>query len=166
MRFQQKYLLIGAVLIMMAVIHQQYTANNNLSHLLKAYELEAQIQDRQLIDISSQIRTTQAEEYNKGFEHGKTQAAITLMNEESLNGYTEGYHAAIDQFDGKLAVNPFEEKFDEDYKYALEILSESIKREENIEKAYLEIIEMITSTEEDQHELPDLPEDPAVVELD
>jgi hypothetical protein len=106
MRFQEKYLLIGAVLIMMAVIHQQYTANNSLSHLLKAYELEAQIQDRQLIDISSQIRTTQAEEYNKGFEHGKTQAAITLMNGKSLNGYTEGYHAAISQFGDSPATYP------------------------------------------------------------
>jgi hypothetical protein len=165
MKIQEKYLLIGVAVIALAFTYQESQENKNLSSILKTYELECRIQDRQLVDLNSQIRVIEAEQYNRGFEAGKTQAAITLMNGDSLVNYSEGYHAAVDQFGGEVAVNPFEEKSDEEYKYALEILSESIKREEDIEKSYLEIIEMLTSTKE-EYELPDLPLDSTIVETD
>ena len=103
MKIQEKYLWLGALLIMGAVIHQQYTTNNNLSFLLKTYDAEDKIQDRQLLDLHSQISSSRAEEYNRGFEQGKTQAAITLMKGDSLANYADGYHAALDQFDGDLS---------------------------------------------------------------
>ena len=165
MKIQEKYIWLAIIIVVLAFTYQERTDNKNLSHLLKTYELESQIQDRQLVDLTTQMTVMQAEEYNKGFEAGKTQAAITLMNGESLVNYSEGYHAAVDQFGGEVAVNPFEGKSDEEYKYALEILSESLKREEDIENSYLEIIEMLTSTKE-EYELPDLPLDSTIVETD
>jgi|TARA_B110000196_G_C20981819_1_gene583771 hypothetical protein len=136
MKIQEKYLWLGALLIMGAVIHQQYTTNNNLSFLLKTYDAEDKIQDRQLLDLHSQISSSRAEEYNRGFEQGKTQAAITLMKGDSLANYADGYHAALDQFDGDLS-------------YDAEILQalKSIDTDwEDIEKDYLEIIDLLLTS--------------------
>ena len=36
--------------------------------------------------------------YNRGFEAGKTQLGVALMNGKAMIGYKEGYHAAVDQF--------------------------------------------------------------------
>lgn len=141
MKFHEKYLWLGAFVIMGAVIHQQYTANNNLSYIIQSYELESQIQDRQLMDISSQIRMTQAEEYNKGFENGRTQAAITLMEGGSLNGYTEGYHAALSQFGSDPLVYPQSSQ-----DYLLDALVDSLSAESDIEETYLEIIDLLLSS--------------------
>ena len=144
MKLQEKYLWLGALLIMGAVIHQQYTTNNNLSFLLKTYDAEDKIQDRQLVDLHSQISTFRAEDYNRGFEQGKTQAAITLMNGDSLANYADGYHAALDQFDGDLS-------------YDAEILQalKSIDTDwEEIESDYLEIIDLLlTPYDEDLEEI-------------
>jgi hypothetical protein len=38
-------------------------------------------------------------EYDRGFRDGKRHAIILTMNKDSLLSYSDGYHAAIDQFD-------------------------------------------------------------------
>ena len=101
---------------------------------MKTHEVESQIQNSQLLDLYSQISTVQAEEYNKGFEQGKTQAAITLMNGDSLVNYTDGYHAATEQLAGS------------DIREA-ELLLESLDKALAVEEDYIDIIDLLTEIE-------------------
>ena len=103
----------------------------------------------------------ESEQYNRGFEAGKTQAAITLMNGDSLVNYSEGYHAAVDQFGGDLK-NPFEADSEAD-SHSLDILLDSVQKGIDLEESYLEIIEMLVA---EDNELPDLPQDATIVEAE
>ncbi len=161
MKIQEKYLLIGVAVIAIAFSYQESQENKNLSSILKTYELECRIQDRQLVDLNSQIRVIESEQYNRGFEAGKTQAAITLMNGDSLVNYSEGYHAAVDQFGGDLK-NPFEADSEAD-SHSLDILLDSVQKGIDLEESYLEIIEMLVA---EDNELPDLPQDATIVEAE
>lgn len=161
MKIQEKYLLIGVAVIAIAFTYQESQENKNLSSILKTYELECRIQDRQLVDLNSQIRVIEAEQYNRGFEAGKTQAAITLMNGDSLVNYSEGYHAAVDQF-GEDLKNPFEADSEVD-SHSLDILLDSVQKGIDLEESYLEIIEMLVA---EDNELPDLPQDATIVEAE
>lgn len=147
MKIQEKYLWLGAIIIAIAFTYQEHLENNNLSSILKTYELECRIQDRQLVDLNSQIRAIEAEQYNRGFEAGKTQAAITLMSGDSLVNYSDGYHAAVDQF-GDFSHNPFEEPskpIEEELKELLDSLDKVVE----VEQDYIEIIELLTAPEKD-----------------
>ena len=161
MKIQEKYLLIGVAVIAIAFSYQESQENKNLSSILKTYELECRIQDRQLVDLNSQIRVIESEQYNRCFEAGKTQAAITLMNGDSLVNYSEGYHAAVDQFGGDLK-NPFEADSEAD-SHSLDILLDSVQKGIDLEESYLEIIEMLVA---EDNELPDLPQDATIVEAE
>ena len=146
MKFHEKYLWLGALLIMGAVIYQQYTQNANLSFLLKTYELEDGIQDRQLADLMGQIRVSDADGFNRGFDQGKLQTSITLMNGDSLANYADGYHAAISQFGDFEEPSPFDpatKPKSEDY--LMDLLIDSMQNEAATEEAYLEIIEMLVN---------------------
>ena len=88
---------IGAGLIAFHAENQMKRVDN-LQTLLTTYNMETQIQDQQLTDFSQQMHTSSQLEYDKGFEAGKTQAAVILMDRGSLYNYTDGYHAAISQF--------------------------------------------------------------------
>ena len=136
MKIREKYLWLGAILIAIAFTYQEHLEKDNLSFLIKTYEAESQIQDRQVSDLASQMLLTQAEEYNRGFEAGKTQAAIALMNNESLMDYADGYHAALEQFGSDVA-----------YDHEIEEALKSINKDwEEIENDYLEIIELLTDS--------------------
>jgi len=53
-------------------------------------------------EISHMVRTETNKlklEYDRGFRDGNRHALILSMNKDSLLSYSDGYHAAIDQFD-------------------------------------------------------------------
>jgi len=54
----------------------------------------------QVEELVYTVDLKESEIYNKGFEAGKTQLGIALMNGKAMIGYKEGYHAALDQFSG------------------------------------------------------------------
>lgn len=41
----------------------------------------------------------ESEVYNRGFNAGKTQMGLAMMNDEAMVGYKEGYHAALEQWE-------------------------------------------------------------------
>ena len=132
---ENKYIWIGVALVAIAFVYQENQENKNLSFLIKTQELEAQIQDRQLMDLTAQMRVMQAEEYNKGFASGKSQAALALMNDESLMDYADGYHAALEQFGSET---PYDSE-------TIKSLNSIDKTWQEIEQDYLEIIELLTN---------------------
>lgn len=70
-----------------------------LEVLDKHREISAQIQSDQLLDLMQKMEETSSNKYKEGFELGKTQALVASINKDSLFEYSEGYHAALDQFD-------------------------------------------------------------------
>jgi len=80
--------------------------NENLKFLLSTYNVETHIQRSQLTDVLHSQHQARAEEYNRGFENGRTQAAIGLMDKEALFDYADGYHAAIEQMGDVSMVMP------------------------------------------------------------
>lgn len=66
--------------------------NNQLSHRLQS----DQINDM-LLDYDQLSRS----EYNKGFEDGKIHALISVIHEEEINSYADGYHAALSQLESQ-----------------------------------------------------------------
>ena len=98
MKIQERYLWIAAVILVAFFAQSQSSRIDNLSTLVTTYDMETKIQDAQINDFDQLLVRSKDSEYTKGFEAGKTQAAIVLMNKESLYNYTDGYHAATEQF--------------------------------------------------------------------
>lgn len=46
----------------------------------------------------------ESEVYNRGFNAGKTQMGLAMMNDEAMVGYKEGYHAGITQFESSQPI--------------------------------------------------------------
>jgi len=112
---------------------QEYSNKvSNLSTLIKTYELESNIQQSQLTDLAQQMNHACRLEYEKGFEAGKTQSAVILMNKGALYDYADGYHAALDQFEP--TQNP-----DEIYRLLIEVLESN----ENANEDYKELLEIL-----------------------
>ena len=62
--------------------------NNQLSHRLQSDQISEMLSDYDQLGRS---------EYNKGFEDGKTHALVSVMHQEEINSYADGYHAALSQ---------------------------------------------------------------------
>jgi hypothetical protein len=89
--------IVGAGLIAFFAENQMKRVDD-LHILLTTHEIESNIQEAQLLDFSQQLDIAIQAEYSKGFEDGKTQAGVALAQGDSLYNYTDGYHAALSQF--------------------------------------------------------------------
>ena len=90
--------IVGAGLIAFHA-ENQLKRVDDMQTLLTTYQMETRIQDQQVEDFAQQLYALDKSEYNRGFEDGKTQAAVVLMNKGSLYNYSDGYHAAISQLE-------------------------------------------------------------------
>jgi hypothetical protein len=169
MKIQERYLWIGAVILIAFVANNQSSNNDNLRALITTYELEGNIQDAQLADFSQQMDVVTQAEYSKGFENGRTQAGVALAQGGSLYNYTDGYHAAVSQFADQSALevskailteldtlrkmvprlmNQINELNKSDG-YALDMLLDTLSEDMDMEEDYLEIIDTLLSNEEE-----------------
>jgi hypothetical protein len=98
MNLKERLFWIAGIMLIILFAQQKSHKVDDLQTLITTYQLESNIQDSQISDISQQFTHAQRLEYDRGFEAGRTQAAIILMNKSSLYNYTDGYHAAISQF--------------------------------------------------------------------
>jgi hypothetical protein len=67
--------------------------------LLETHTTENRLLLAQLTDYEQNVFQFRQEEYRKGFEDGKTQIGVSMMQGSSMVGYSDGYHAALTQFD-------------------------------------------------------------------
>ena len=169
MKIQERYLWIGAVILIAFVANNQSSNNDNLRALITTYELEGNIQDAQLADFSQQMHVATQAEYSKGFENGRTQAGVALAQGGSLYNYTDGYHAAVSQFADQSSlevskailteldtlrkmvprlINQVNE-MNESEGYVLDILLETLNKDMEMEEDYLEIIDDLLSNKEE-----------------
>ena len=165
MKIQERYIWIGAILLIAFVAQDQWSKNDNLRTLITTYDLETTIQDAQLADFSQQVDAAKQAEYSKGFEDGRTQAGIALVQGGSLYNYADGYHAAVSQFGDEAGLEVSRAIFTElenlrkmvprllnqvnelsnTEDYALDLWLDSLDKEIEVEEHYLEIIEYLIS---------------------
>jgi hypothetical protein len=91
------YIVAGGCLAFALASHNK---NQNLKALLELTHAESRIAQAQILDLASQMSVVKSNEYQKGFEAGKTQMGIAYMNKEQMLNYADGYHAATSQFSG------------------------------------------------------------------
>ena len=126
----------------LAAIHYLDVVERN-AFLIRTYEAETKIMTAQVLDMMHQRRINDATEYQKGFEAGKTQTAISFLHSESLVNYSDGYHAAVGQFG---VANPHYRSREE--QALLDELEEDLKKMDREQKE-----ELIKTLNEKQKEL-------------
>ena len=169
MKIQERYLWIGAIILIAFVANDQSSKNENLRTLITTYDLETDIQDAQLTDFSQQMDVAKQMEYDKGFENGRTQAGIVLAQGGSLYNYTDGYHAAVSQFGDEVALDVSKalvtelntlrkmvprllnqiNEINESEDYVLDMLLDALDTDMDVEEDYLEIIDHLLSNKEE-----------------
>jgi len=98
MPIQERYLWIAGIILAGFVIQGQSKKNDDLKTIITSYELESKIQSSQIMDFSQEVTSIKSNEYRKGFEDGRSQAGIALINGRPMLDYADGYHAALAQF--------------------------------------------------------------------
>lgn len=124
MQIQERYLWIAGIILAGFVIQGQSKKNDDLKTIITSYELESEIQSSQIMDFSQEVTSIKSNEYRKGFEDGRSQAGIALVNGRPMLDYAEGYHAALSQFTDNLIAE------DEDLIRKLELDIKSMVKDE------------------------------------
>lgn len=72
---------------------------SDLTTIIDNQKLERSILKSQIQELVYNLQLQEHEIYNKGFEAGKTQMGIAMINGDALVDYKDGYHAALSQFE-------------------------------------------------------------------
>lgn len=140
MNIQERFLWIAAVILVAFYAQNTSDHNNRLQTLLQTYEAEGLIQGAQISDFALQLNTAKDAEYSRGFENGRTQAAVAFLHENTVYNYTDGYHAAIGQFGiADHNGNGLSQDF------LLELLLDTLDTNNSAEETYLEILDDLLS---------------------
>ncbi len=124
MKIHERYLWIAAIILCGFVVQDQSKKNNKLAILLQTHQAGSEIQNSQIMDFSQEVLSIKSNEYQKGFEAGRSQAGIALVNGSPMLDYADGYHAALAQFTDNLISE------DEDLIRQLELDIESMVKDE------------------------------------
>ena len=95
--------LFGATLVLFIGYYIQ--TSDKLSFLYKMQGIIEQKEKLYLGELRDRELLTQqlvAQEYQKGYQRGKTDTIVTLVKGDSVGTYTEGYHAALEQFSEEI----------------------------------------------------------------
>jgi hypothetical protein len=135
MNVKERLFWMATVILVVLLAQQKSGKVDDLEFLVTTYQLESNIQNSQILDFSQQLSVSRDSSYMYGFEAGRTQASIVLMNKDSLYNYSDGYHAAISQLGGpdSGSQNLVEESL-------LELLLETFELGGDASQGYLEII--------------------------
>ena len=135
MNIKERAFWFFGILAVFLFTQEQSNKVSNLETLITTYELESNIQHSQLMDFDQQINQACRLEYEKGFEAGKTQSAIVLMNKEALYDYADGYHAALSQFDPDNSYGDSLSSYE-----ILDLLISTLESDSNSTEIYLDMI--------------------------
>jgi len=125
MKITERISYIGAIILLLFYSDRKNAQVESLELLDKTNQLSSSMQFDQILEMNSKISEVSENQYNKGFEDGKTHAMIASVFGDNLYDYADGYHAALSQFD-------FNKKSDKDiYNTILEILEINSLMEED-----------------------------------
>lgn len=100
---KERYLWIGVLILACLFCDRKMSEIESLKSLNEHGELNRQIQSDQINELTLKLNESGSIEYSQGFEDGKTHAMLAVIHDESLYGYAEGYHAAIDQLSKEMS---------------------------------------------------------------
>ena len=92
-------LVICILTVMVHIVVVSLERNKTLDSILSTQLLANRMLKSQIEELIYTADLRESEVYNRGFEAGKTQLGLALMQGKSMVGYKEGYHAAITQFE-------------------------------------------------------------------
>lgn len=135
MKTTERLCYISAIVLLLFYSDRKSSEVETLELLDKSNKLTASMQSDQILEMRHKISDISMMQYNKGFEDGRTHAMIASIFGDNLYDYSDGYHAALKQFDFD---NPSEDMYDtileilevnsllqEDYQDLLNILSKN-----------------------------------------
>ena len=100
---KERYLWIGVLILACLFCDRKMSETESLELLNQHSELNRQIQVDQINELTLKLNESKSVDYSRGFEDGKTHAMLAVIHDESLYGYAEGYHAAIDQLSKEMS---------------------------------------------------------------
>ena len=101
MKYSERILWLLVIIVLSLFCDRKMSKIDNLESLLTSYNLNSQIKSDQIIDLMNQMHVSNSNQYNLGYEEGKTYSMIASIKNEDLHDYAEGYHAAIKQIQSK-----------------------------------------------------------------
>jgi len=87
-----------SLIILVLFADRKLAQIEQLENLNQHMKVSSDIQRDQLVEMSQNMNQLSANKHKEGFELGKTQALIATLNKENILDYSEGYHAALNQF--------------------------------------------------------------------
>ena len=177
MNTKERYIWVAALILGGFFFQNQESRMSDLNTLIRTYSMQTQIQDQQISDFALQLHSAEQMEYSRGFENGKTQAGIALVQGGSLYDYADGYHAAVDQISDDVGLEvsqgilvelenlrnmvprllgQVEQMAEENSRLEsasyqdilLEMVLDGISSELRVEETYLEILDLLLAGEE------------------
>jgi len=100
---KERYLWIGVLILACLFCDRKMSQVESLELLNQHDQLNRQIQSDQINELTLKLNESDSVKYSQGFEDGKTHAMLAVIHDESLYGYAEGYHAAIDQLSKEMS---------------------------------------------------------------
>jgi hypothetical protein len=104
--------MIWMLLLILSVMYidRKEAKIDSLEILDKNNQLTSKVQSDQIADMLLDYESLSRSEYNKGFEDGKAHALVSVIYEQEINSYADGYHSALSQFIEKGAMKDLAEK--------------------------------------------------------
>ena len=101
---------------------------NDFEMMEAQYRLSSSIKSDQILDLMHEVNNARDGYYQQGFEDGKSHAMISAVKGDHLYDYSDGYHAALSQFDMNQKL---ENKDDEIYNLFMDALDQISDSEDN-----------------------------------
>lgn len=105
MNNKERYIWIALLILACLFCDRKMAQIESLNSVMDHNSVRSKIQSDQIQEMLLSYNSLASSEYKKGFEDGKTHALISVIHEEEVNSYADGYHAAISQMQS-LKVDP------------------------------------------------------------
>lgn len=105
MNNKERYIWIALLILACLFCDRKMAQIESLNSIMNYNSTRSEIQSDQIQEMLLSYNSLASSEYKKGYEDGKSHALISVIHEEELNSYTDGYHAAISQMES-LRVDP------------------------------------------------------------
>jgi hypothetical protein len=105
------------------------------------YRLNSSIKSDQILDLMYEVSNARDGHYQQGFEDGKSHAMISAVKGEHLYGYSDGYHAALSQFDTNQKLGNKDNEIHKLFMNALDQISD-------LEDGYNDLLDSVGSVKD------------------
>ena len=109
MNNRERYIWIGIFVLSAMFCDRKMAQIEGLEMLNNGNKLNSEIKSDQINELILKISESNSNGYKRGFEEGKAHAMIATVNGKSVYGYSDGYHAAINQLSEEI-LKPLESK--------------------------------------------------------